>query len=154
MSEVREIQLGDTAQAAPAMLELRPRWETAEALVAFVDDALRPVGYRIVGVFDGREPDALAVAGFREVRSLAWGHYVYVDDVSTLPAARRSGHAEQLMEWLTEEAARLGCEALHLDSGVAADRAAAHRLYMRNRLRISAHHFEREIEPRAPGPSA
>lgn len=28
--------------------------------------------------------DAVAAAGFRELRSLAWGHYLYVDDVSTL----------------------------------------------------------------------
>ena len=54
------------------MLALRPRWETANALVDFIDDELRPAGYRIVGVFDGRESEALAVAGFREVRSLAW----------------------------------------------------------------------------------
>jgi hypothetical protein len=49
------------------------------------------------------------------------------------------------MDWLDQEAARLGCEGLHLDSGVAADRAPAHRLYMRHKLRISAHHFERGI---------
>jgi GNAT superfamily N-acetyltransferase len=145
--EVREIHIGGTAQAAPAMLELRPRWETAEALVDFIDDALRPAGYRIVGVFGDRESGALAVAGFREVRSLAWGHYLYVDDVSTISTARRLGHGEQLMNWLAEEARRLGCEGLHLDSGVAADRAPAHRLYIRSGLRISAHHFEREIFP-------
>lgn len=145
MIEVREIQLGSTAQAAAAMLELRPRWETAEALVDFIDHALRPAGYRLVGVFGDRESEALAVAGFREVRSLAWGHYLYVDDVSTLPAARRCGCGERLMDWLAEEAARVDCEGLHLDSGVAADRASAHRLYMRNGLRISAHHFEREV---------
>ncbi len=46
------------------------------------------------------------------------------------------------MDWLAEEAARLDCEGLQLDSGVAADRAPAHRLYMRHQLRISAHHFE------------
>ena len=143
--EIRGIQQGDTTRAAPAMLELRPRWETAEGLVNFIDDALRPVGYRIAGVFEGRESEALAVAGFREVRSLAWGHYRYVDDVSTIRTARRSGHGEKLMGWLAEEARRLGCEGLHLDSGVAADRAPAHRLYMRHGLRISAHHFEREI---------
>lgn len=145
MIEVREIHPGETAQAAPAMLELRPRWETVEALVDFIDDALRPVGYRIVGAYDDQQLEALAVAGFREVRSLAWGHYLYVDDVSTLPTARRSGHGEKLMSWVAEEAQRLGCEALHLDSGVGPERASAHRLYMRHGLRISAHHFEREI---------
>jgi len=143
--EVREIQIGDTAAAAAAMLELRPRWGTAVAIVEFIDESLRPAGYRLVGVFDGPGSDALAVAGFREARALAWGHYLYVDDLSTVPGARRAGHAERLMGWLIEEARRLGCEGLHLDSGVAADRAPAHRLYMRHGLRISAHHFERPI---------
>lgn len=145
MIEVREILEGETERAAVAMLELRPRWDAAAAVVAFIDNSLRLAGYRLVGIFDGDQPDAVAAAGFRELRSLAWGHYLYVDDVSTMPTARRSGHGEQLMDWLVEEARRLGCEGLHLDSGVAADRAPAHRLYMRNGLRISAHHFEREM---------
>ena len=145
MIEVREIQENETERGALAMLELRPRWQTTAALIDFIDNSLRPAGYRLVGVFEGAEPDAVAAAGFREVRALAWGHYLYVDDVSTLPAARRRGCGERLMGWLSEEAARLGCEGLHLDSGVAVDRAAAHRLYMRHGLRISAHHFERAI---------
>ena len=145
MIEVREIPEGETERAAVAVLELRPRWDTAAAVVAFIDNSLRPAGYRLVGVFDGDQPDAAATAGFRELRSLAWGHYLYVDDVSTLPSARRRGCGERLMDWLGQEAARLGCEGLHLDSGVAADRAPAHRLYMRHKLRISAHHFERGI---------
>lgn len=145
MIEAREIPKGETERAGVAMLDLRPQWDSVAGLVAFIDTFLRPAGYRLVGVFDGDQPDAVAAAGFRELRSLAWGHYLYVDDVSTIPAARRLGHGEQLMNWLAEEAQRLGCEGLHLDSGVAADRAPAHRLYMRNGLRISAHHFEREI---------
>jgi GNAT superfamily N-acetyltransferase len=143
--EVREIHVGDTLEAAAAMLQLRPGWEDAAAIAAFIDESLRPTGYRLIGAFDGQGFDALAVAGFREAWALAWGHYLYVDDVSTLPRARRAGHGERLMGWLTEEARRLGCEGLHLDSGVAADRAPAHRLYMRHGLRISAHHFERAI---------
>ena len=145
MIEVREISESETERGALAMLELRPQWRTAAAVTDFIDDSLRPAGYRLVGVFDGDQPDAVAVAGFREAHALAWGHYLYVDDVSTLPAARRRGCGELLMDWLAEEAARLDCEGLHLDSGVAADRAPAHRLYMRHQLRISAHHFERAI---------
>jgi GNAT superfamily N-acetyltransferase len=143
--DVREIPENETERGALAMLELRPRWRTTEAIVDFIDNSLRPAGYRLIGVFDADQPDAVAAAGFREVHALAWGHYLYVDDVSTLPVARRRGCGELLMDWLTEEAARLECEGLHLDSGVAADRAPAHRLYMRHQLRISAHHFERAI---------
>lgn len=46
---------------------------------------------------------------------------------------------------LVEEATRLGCGQLHLDSGVGIDRADAHRLYMNAGLVISAHHFARYV---------
>ncbi|PZS39466.1 MAG: GNAT family N-acetyltransferase [Pseudonocardiales bacterium] len=145
MFEVQEIPEGSTERVADAMLALRPRWGTASALVNVIDTRLRPVGYRLAGVFRDDEKSAVAVAGFREVTALAWGHYLYVDDVSTLPAERGAGHADRLMTWLGGEGRRLGCESLHLDSGVDLDRAPAHRLYMRHKLRISAHHFERDL---------
>jgi len=138
-----EIPEGSTELAAEAMLALRPRWGTSSELVDVIDMRLRPAGYRLVGVFRDGEVSAIAVAGFREVIALAWGCYLYVDDISTLAAERGAGHADRLMTWLEKEAQRLGCEGLHLDSGVAEDRAPAHRLYMRHKLRISALHFER-----------
>jgi GNAT superfamily N-acetyltransferase len=136
---------GETELAAEAMLALRPRWSTPAELTEVIDTQLRPVGYRLVGVFRDHTERAVAVAGFREVIALAWGHYLYVDDVSTLPSERGNGYADRLMTWLGEESRRLGCESLHLDSGVGVDRAPAHRLYMRHKLRISAHHFQRDL---------
>ena len=62
-----------------------------------------------------------------------------------LPSARRRGHGAALLAWLAEEAARLGCDQLHLDSGVGLDRADARRLYLNAGLVISAHHFARLI---------
>ena len=147
--KVDEICEGSTALAAEALLLLRPRWRTTRELVTVIDTQLRPAGYRLVGVFrDDIATSAVAVAGFREVTALAWGHHLYVDDVSTLLAERGAGHADRLMTWLREEGQRLGCESLHLDSGVDADRAPAHRLYMRHKLRISAHHFQRDLQSR------
>jgi hypothetical protein len=49
------------------------------------------------------------------------------------------------MRWVADEARRLGCEAVHLDSGVGADRAAAHRLYMRHGMGITSHHLTRAL---------
>lgn len=141
MAQVREIIEGQTAQAADAMLILRPRWKTAEAVVEFIDSRLRPNGYRLAGVFGRSRNAAISVLGFRELWSTAWGHYLYIDDVSTAPTARGKGYADELLQWVIAEARRLDCEGVHLDSGVGDDRAAAHRLYMRNHLRISAHHF-------------
>ena len=145
MTEVRELPVGDTWRAAEAMLELRSRWADTDTLVDVIDNRLRPVGYRLVGAFEQGAESAASVCGFREATMLAWGHYLYVDDLSTVPAARGRGHADLLMAWVIDEGRRLGCEAVHLDSGVGADRAAAHRLYMRHHLRISSHHFQLEL---------
>lgn len=144
--EVEEVPAGQTQRAAEALLALRPRWHTADALINVIDTQLRPSGYRLAGAFlSGKPHQAVAVAGFRRLTALAWGDYLYLDDLSTLPAERGAGHADGLMTWLAAEAVRLGCETLHLDSGVGPDRAPAHRLYMRHRLRISAYHFQRDL---------
>jgi GNAT superfamily N-acetyltransferase len=59
--------------------------------------------------------------------------------------ARGQGHAGALLEWLDAEGRRLGCDQLHLDSGTAPERFAAHRLYHRHGLAIHSHHFARAI---------
>jgi GNAT superfamily N-acetyltransferase len=144
---VREIAPPDTALAFEAMRALRPQFEDEEAFVTRVDQVLRPEGYRLVGAFEDSEA-AVAVAGFRVGSSLDWGRYVYVDDLSTLPAARRRGHAHALLDWLHAEALRLDCDQLHLDSAVGPQRADAHRLYLNSGLQITAHHFERTVARR------
>jgi len=145
MVEVREITKGQTVHAAKAMLVLRPRRESAEAVVDFVDVNLRPMGYRLVGAFEQASDTAVSVVAFRELWSTASGHYLYIDDVSTVPAARGHGYADALIHWVIAEAKHCNCEAVHLDSGVGTDRAPAHRLYMRHHLKISAHHFSLEF---------
>jgi GNAT superfamily N-acetyltransferase len=143
---IREIAEGETAQAAEAMLLLRPRWKTADTVIDFIDNKLRPTGYRLVGAFEHSSRVAVSIVGFRELWSTACGHYMYIDDVSTLATARGNGFADELLRWVIDDARRHRCEGVHLDSGVGSDRAAAHRLYMRNRLRISAHHFSLEVD--------
>ena len=142
---IREIVPPDTGLAFPAMQALRAHLEEEDAFVRRVDEVQRAEGYRLVGAFDDDWPHAAAVAGFRAAHSLSWGHHVYVDDLSTLPEARRRGHGRRLLEWLVDEGGRLGCGQLHLDSGVGPDRSDAHRLYLNAGLVISAHHFARRI---------
>jgi GNAT superfamily N-acetyltransferase len=144
-TELREIVPPDTALAFPAMQALRPHYADEAAFVERVDGVQRGEGYRLVGIFEDGTPHAVAVAGFRVGHMLAWGRYLYVDDLSTLPAARRRGYGLQLLEWLREEAERLGCEQLHLDSGVGPDRIDAHRLYFNAGLAISSFHFARRL---------
>ena len=143
--DIREIQPGDTGTAFLAMNALRTHVADEPEFVRRVDDVQRPEGYRLVGAFDREEPAAAAVAGFREGNNLAWGHFLYVDDLATRPEFRRRGLGRGLLVWLAREAARLGCEELHLDSGVQLERADAHRLYLNSGLVISSHHFARRL---------
>jgi GNAT superfamily N-acetyltransferase len=126
------------------MRALRTHYEGEGEFVRRVDDVQRAEGYRLVGVFDGGE-HCVAVAGFRELNNLAWGHVLYVDDLSTHPDARGQGHGRALLEWCALEAGRLGCAALHLDSGVEANRLDAHRLYLNTGMRITSFHFAKPI---------
>jgi len=111
-----------------------------------INSLQRPEGYRLVAAFEEGSPDAVAVAGFRTGHNLAWGHYLYVDDLVTVASARKRGHAAALLRWLLDEAERLGCDQLHLDSGT--HRHDAHRFYLKEPLDITSFHFARTIGPR------
>lgn len=145
MAAIRELTPSDTHLAFRAMRELRTGLADEASFVRQVNESQRHEGYRLVGAFEEGTNDAVAVAGFRPGHNLAWGHHLYVDDLSTVSAARRRGHARGLLDWLLVEARRLGCSELHLDSGVGPGRADAHRLYLRAGMVIAAHHFAMRI---------
>ena len=136
--------MGESHRAAVALLELRPRLESVERITSQID-AQRSTGYRVVASFEDGAEDAAAVAGFRVSHNLAWGRFLYVDDLVTRAALRGRGHADAVMAWVADEARRLGCEQLHLDSGVGPDRADAHRFYFRHGMRIASYHFARGL---------
>ncbi len=144
---VREVYAHETALTYRPMVELRqgrPQVLTPEAFVAWINEQQRPEGYRLVAIFDADTAEAVAVAGFRRIHSLAFGDALYVDDLVTLPEARGRGHADALFAWLFAEARRLGCAQFHLDSGP--QRHAAHRFYLNHDLAISAFHFQRTLQ--------
>jgi GNAT superfamily N-acetyltransferase len=143
VSAVRELGPDETGLAFRAMQALRTALDDVDAFVRHVNETQRPEGYRLVAAFEGS--DALAVAGFRVLHNLAWGHALYVDDLSTLPEARRRGYGRVLLDWLLGEARRLHCDELHLDSGVGENRLDAHRLYFNCGMRITSHHFARRV---------
>ncbi len=139
-----ELAAGETGRAYEAMLALRPLLDGEQEFVRRVDGRQRDQGYRLAAAVED-DGAVSAVAGFRVLDTLAHGRVLYVDDLSTLPAARRRGHARALLDWCAQEAARLGCDGLHLDSAVGPARLDAHRLYLNAGLRISSHHFSREL---------
>ncbi len=144
MPDVRELPAGETARAARALLELRPHRGPAEALVERIDAVQRPQGFRVVGSFEPGEEEAAAVATFRVLEMLMGGRVLYVDELVTREDRRARGHAAALFAWIEAELARLGCDQLHLDSGVGAHRTDAHRFYFRQGMEITSFHFVRK----------
>ena len=80
-----------------------------------------------------------AVAGIRITESLAWGKYLYVDDLIAKSDERSHGYGGALFDWLVNYAKENDCDQFHLDSNV--QRFGAHRFYLRKRMNIEAHHF-------------
>jgi len=135
-----DIALAETPQdilrCYPVMKELRPTY-SEEAYAAQVARQMKTDRYQLVyGEDDGA---VVGVGGFRTVELLAWGRAIYVDDLVTASRGRSKGYGGQLLDWLIERARSLGCDHLHLDSGV--QRFAAHRFYLTKRMDITAHHF-------------
>jgi hypothetical protein len=82
------IELAESDEAIlaclPVMRHLRDLGDPA-AFLRRVREQQRS-GFRLAALRDGGEP--VAVAGFRFGENLAWGRFLYVDDLVTLPAAR------------------------------------------------------------------
>jgi GNAT superfamily N-acetyltransferase len=125
----------DLARIADVLLELRGTL-SRDTLIAQIKQQ-RQVGYQIAYVESDGE--VLCVAGFVVGMKLAWGKHLYVDDLVTADRHRSKGAGAQMIAWLKSHALQLGCNQLHLDSGV--QRFAAHSFYLREGFNISSHHF-------------
>jgi GNAT superfamily N-acetyltransferase len=117
------------------MQELRPHLN-ASTYVGRVQEMMSH-GYRLLAV--EAEQEIAAVAGFRLLNSLAFGKFLYVDDLVTSEGRRSRGAGKLLLDSLKSEARAQECAELHLDSGV--QRHAAHRFYLRERMDITCYHF-------------
>ena len=94
-------------------------------------------GYRLA--FLQSQGEVVAATGFRIGENLAWGRFLYVDDLVTLPANRSQGFGSRLLAWLKEYAVHNACQQLHLDSGT--QRKDAHRFCEREGMAVTGLHF-------------
>jgi len=142
MTDIHEATTdGEIAALYPVIHQLRPHLTGAEDLVERTT-RMRKDGYRVIWRADG-EGAPVAYAGFRTYETLYAGLKLYVDDLVTTEARRGLGDGGALMAWLVEEARRLGCTELDLDSGV--QRFAAHGFYFAKGLHIASYHFKRGV---------
>jgi GNAT superfamily N-acetyltransferase len=150
MPIIREMEAHDTYLAYTTFLELFSYLPDLADLqqgefVRQVNEYQRPEGYRLIGSFEDGVESAVAIAGFRPLHSLGISYYLYLDHLVTSAPFRGRGHATGLMQWLYDEAKRLGCTELHLNSAVVPQRYDAHRFYLNQRMHIGCYHFEREL---------
>jgi len=130
----------EIAACYPVMRELRPHLAPEEFLERVMLQARE--GYRIA--FVEADEEVVAVAGVRVAHTLAWGRFLYVDDLVTRAADRSRGHGAALLRWLRELACAEGCDELHLDSGTW--RKDAHRFYEREGMEFSSHHYRWKLD--------
>ncbi|HEY9600126.1 MAG TPA: GNAT family N-acetyltransferase [Allocoleopsis sp.] len=124
----------------PVVQELRTHLTRDEFLVR-VQRQQQQCGYQIV--FLHTDSIVKSIAGFRLSECLAFGKFLYVDDLVTRAEYRSQGYGETLFDWLIDYAKFHNCNQLHLDSGV--QRFDAHRFYLKKRMNISSHHFSMDL---------
>lgn len=136
----------EIAACYPVMRELRPH--IAEDQFLSRVRSQEKTGYQLA--FVEQSGGVVAVAGFRVGENLAWGRFLYVDDLVTLPSHRSNGFGASLLSWLREFAAQEGCVQVHLDSGI--QRKDAHRFYERAGMSMASFHFVENLAPNKARP--
>lgn len=122
------------------MVALRPGLRDAEELLTRIRRQ-QAQGYRLLAAWRGDE--ALGLAGYREQDNLIYGRFVYVDDLVVREDVRREQLGERLLTAVADEARRLGCARLVLDTGLG--NALAQRFYFRQGLLAAGMHFGRSL---------
>jgi GNAT superfamily N-acetyltransferase len=114
---------------------------SSEALFIERWDRQRDEGYRIV--FIEEHGDVRAVGGFRILNTMAWGRFLYLDDLAVVTARQGAGLGTSLLNFVQEEARRAGCESVQLDTGY--HRHRAHRAYLHNGFTLDSHHLQWKV---------
>lgn len=151
-ADIRVAETDDEiAACGPLMRELRPHIGE-HAFVSRVLE-LQESGYFLAYMLE-TDPETrretprgdirpVAVAGARINENLAWGRFLYVDDLVVREDRRSQGYGATLLSWLCDVAAANGCGEIHLDSQM--QRKEAHRFYEREGLEGGGIHFLKKI---------
>ena len=102
---------------------------------------MKGTGYQCIGVYIAGK--LLATVGFWIGVRFYCGKYMYVNNFVVDNSERENGIGSKVMHWLEEEARRLTCKAVVLDSYVT--NSAAHKFYFGKGYVISNFHFKKDI---------
>lgn len=131
----KALTLEDVMKCREVVRDLRPHISEesyGDIMMKMIGD-----GYHLLYIEDAGK--AVSFAGYVKGYKLHRGNYIYIDDLNTLPAHRKKGHAAQLMDEIEAIGKAENVNEIHLDSGV--HRHDAHRFYLSRKFIISSHHF-------------
>lgn len=131
----------DVRRCWPVFRELRRNIPTEEEFIQRWKRQ-RDEGYHIV--FAEQDGEVRAVGGYRVLHSMAWGRFLYLDDLAALADHHGKGLGAAVLQYVQEEARRQGCETVHLDTGY--HRKRAHKTYLRNGFELNSHHLEWKVD--------
>jgi len=100
-------------------------------------------GYKVV--FIESDGVVVAIGGYRLLNNMAWGQILYLDDLAALSSEHGKGFGTAILRHVQDEARRLGCDGVHLDTGY--HRHKAHRSYLRNGFELDSHHLSWKVDP-------
>jgi GNAT superfamily N-acetyltransferase len=99
-------------------------------------------GYRQVGLF--KDGHCIGFIGFHSAIHFTCNHYLYINDLVIDAQHRAQSHATKLLNWIEEEAQRLGYKTLLLDCYL--ERKGPQALYHRQGYSILAFHFCKNLD--------
>lgn len=94
-------------------------------------------GYKVIGKYVDNK--LVAILGYRLLYKFAFGKYIYIDDLVTLPEYRSKGYGHQLIEWIKGESKRTDCNQIHLDINVS--NYLGLKFYLNNGFQAKAYHL-------------
>jgi GNAT superfamily N-acetyltransferase len=130
----------DYHAAFPIMQELRPHLADVASFVAQLARQTQQ-GYHLLGAW--QDSRVIGLAGYRFQENLIYGKFLYVDDLITTEHVRGDGIGAALIEALRDEATRMGCAHLVLDTGLG--NALGQRFYFRQGLLAAGLHFRQAL---------
>lgn len=137
----------DIGKCFDVMHALRPHLKEEE--FAELISGMMKRGYHLIFIEENGK--AVSASGYHYTEHLLWGKAIYVDDLSSLPQARKKGNARQLLHYIVNEAKQNGCREVHLDSGANPGRYDAHRMYLKYGFNITSFHFALKVDNSGSG---
>ncbi|GIV40601.1 MAG: N-acetyltransferase GCN5 [Thermonema sp.] len=123
--ETIQLALSDEAvlRCKHILRELYPHIPQEDDAFLFAIRKLQVEGYNLAYI--EKEGIAASLVGFRVGENLAWGKYIFIDELATAKKYRHQGLASAIIDWLVDYAKTKKCSKIFLDFVMVDDRAKA-----------------------------